>query len=524
MNPSVQLLIFVIGWIDLLTVSLSAASLSSSSAVINFRKEGHHVNEIPNPMTDPASCGRSQVAKTSICDPDALVSDADKNIIEGYINSLSRAQIAVAIIYKINYNGLNSKDDNTMEAAKYFSTELHNTWGVGSTTSNDGILIFLSISDRVVYLSTGSGVNHLLPQHLIDRIIENMKSDLRRGEYGKAIQKCIIQIDTILSGDSKSELEVKLSSSSSSEIGTYFSYIFYGLIFSFIIGSQYSKYRENQRLNSMQRGQAALDRLMKEVDQSSESFKFHSSSCPICLEAYPSKNLSSSSSSEMESEFGDGYGETSKTIIGPSSSGEHSNNSSSPEADATRRPMGLQCGHTFCFSCLETYLKSDTGKSCPICRAPVDINNPPRPPTHHHHQHHPSPNSTGYSTSSSDNSRRPCSDTFNTNDVTGAMPTSSSSRTTQLIPELQYRAQRMRLMYPNVMTAELLQSVNEAASRESFMEIRNNLASRSYDIQRAITSIQRRMEMSATRAGMSGSSRSFGGGSSFGGGGGGGRW
>lgn len=517
-NPSVRLCLFVIGWFALLIANLLA---SSSSAVITLKKEGHRVSEIPNPLTDPASCGRSQVARTSVCDPDALVSDADKDIIEGYINSLSRAQIAVAIIYKINHDGLNSKDDNTMEAAKFFSTELHNTWGVGSSTSNDGILIFLSISDRVVYLSTGSGVKHLFPQHRIDGVIDNMKSDLRKGEYGSAIQKCIIQIDAILSGDSNSELEEKLSSSSSSAIGVYFSYIFYSLFFCFIIGSQYSKYREYQRLNSMQKGQAALDRLMKEVEQSSESFKFHSSSCPICLEAYPSTNLSSSSpssSSDMESESGDACGETSKTIIAPSSSGEGSN-SSSPKVDATRRPMGLQCGHTFCFSCLETYLKSDTGKSCPICRAPVDINNPPVLPTHHHQ--HPSPYSTGYSTSS-DNSHRPCSDTFNTNDITGAMDT--TSRTTQLIPELQYRAHRMRVMYPNVMTAELLQSVNEAASRGSYMEIRNGLANRSHDIQRAITSIQRSMEQSATRTGKSGSSRSFGGGSSFGGGGGGGRW
>ena len=43
--------------------------------------------------------------------------------------------------------------------------------------------------------------------------------------------------------------------------------------------------------------------------------------------------------------------------------------------------MKLQCGHLFCFGCLSEYLKTNDGKKCPVCRAPVTGERPePGPP------------------------------------------------------------------------------------------------------------------------------------------------
>jgi len=115
---------------------------------------------------------------------------------------------------------------------------------------------------------------------------------------------------------------------------------------------------------------------------------------------------------------------------------------------------------------LETYLKSDAGKSCPICRAPVDINHPPPPaataPGHHRGHGHNTSGGGNWGTSSSDTSRRPCSETF---DSDTAATSSIPIHTTSLNRELLYRATRMRVLYPIVMTSELLQTVNDNVNR-----------------------------------------------------------
>lgn len=38
---------------------------------------------LPNPMLSPAACGRPGVARSSVCDPDSLLSKTEKDEIEG---------------------------------------------------------------------------------------------------------------------------------------------------------------------------------------------------------------------------------------------------------------------------------------------------------------------------------------------------------------------------------------------------------------------------------------------------------
>ncbi len=45
----------------------------------------------PNPQADPARCGRRQVARSWVCDPDGLVTKKSADVIEGVLKDIASA-------------------------------------------------------------------------------------------------------------------------------------------------------------------------------------------------------------------------------------------------------------------------------------------------------------------------------------------------------------------------------------------------------------------------------------------------
>ena len=46
----------------------------------------------PNPQTDPARCGRPGVAKSWVCDPDHILSQRSRNVVEGILQNIAGAR------------------------------------------------------------------------------------------------------------------------------------------------------------------------------------------------------------------------------------------------------------------------------------------------------------------------------------------------------------------------------------------------------------------------------------------------
>ncbi|RYH22437.1 TPM domain-containing protein [archaeon] len=186
----------------IVVILIGIAALLQCGAM--FQSAGRALADYPNPNLDPLACGRLEVARSSVCDPDKLLSKDDKNLIEGYINKISQAQVAIAVMDKMSMRGLSTTDIDT--ASERFARGLHDKWGVGDAEKQNGILLFFSISDRAVYISTGSGVQNILTYSTLQGLISNMKPMLRRKKYGIAIADCLIQVDLLLSGKAKSEI------------------------------------------------------------------------------------------------------------------------------------------------------------------------------------------------------------------------------------------------------------------------------------------------------------------------------
>lgn len=471
----------------------------------NRNQKGVSCESIPNPMLAPAECGRPGVKKSVICDMNNLLQKESKDVIEGRVMDVEGAEFGVAIISQmIPPEGVTDID----ESSKLFATRLHNSWGVGDQEKQNGVLIFISVKDRAVFLSRGSGLQKVLSDHTLDLLIEHMKPYLREGDYGKAIEATIVEIDMILHNKPSAAINRSHASSPSDNSGIG------GVILFFLIAGVAFFYSHRQTLHErgLRRGHVALSQLMRDVE-GSEDNRFEFTSCPICLEDF---HHPPGSAGHLEATIDTSGGLASSATGGNTS--PVSTLSSSTELSPLR-PMALHCGHAFCFKCLEEYLKDrNSDKKCPICRAPVDPAAPqaPRPPP----DQYPRPPASTNVNGSGDNPS--CSSTMGGSDAQyrSSTYTSSSFRMRRTAPEILYRMQRMRILYPTVMTTAVYNSMERAVEAESPTEFLRAASQRAEEVNKTLMDIAKRKE--AAKRGSSGSRSSFGGGRS--GGGRGGRW
>jgi uncharacterized membrane protein YgcG len=536
------------------------------------RSGGWSPAAFPNPMKEPQKCGRKDVPRSQVCDPDGVISRVSQDEIEGHINFIKSGQAAVAVVKKMD---LSIGGGDIDRAAEVFCRTLHDEWGVGDKVKNDGVVLFLSIEDRAVFISTGEGSQGRVSRSAVEGIIHRMKPFLRKSDYSGAIINAIIEVEMALNGKPIKGSHHRLPpSTQDDDLPSYAKLL---IFVSILAGVGGYGWWQNSRMKRLERGRLALDSLIREVDtaraaEEGDDKVFVTTSCPICLENFSEASPSTADNAETGTATKtEGLSSASDVdrLEGKESSAEKERDSSSSllrnltpsptsqvftaktPSQPSNRPMALRCGHTFCRECITAHLKTDAGRRCPICRHPVhkdyDGMDPQRPAA-------PRP---GYGTGT--NNTRPGDDdgtscrptTTSTGGNQGAsglesVDTSNPSRVNQdpmytdtssgwfgsqsrpsgfgaRAPEIRYRLNRMRYLYPDVMTVQLLHNMNRAVDRGSLHDMRTELSARSVEIQHTVTQMREAAAQAARSSGSRGSSgMSFGGGRSSGGGGG--RW
>lgn len=180
--------------------------LARGAAVTRWSPRG-----FPNPAMDSRQC-KSQ-GSTRICDPDGVLGEDDKSVLIDAIETFEDThtipcssvktdeggfdiQLAVALVNKMDLREYRNFEDKEKHAAEEFAITLHNTWGVGSDSpcGGTGILVFLSMHDRAIYISTGDALKPVLTDHRLDKVMTEMKPLLRQVKYGDALQTAVYEI------------------------------------------------------------------------------------------------------------------------------------------------------------------------------------------------------------------------------------------------------------------------------------------------------------------------------------------
>ena len=266
-------------------------------------------------------------------------------------------QIVVTVVEKLDVtlaSTLTETDIDVEELTRQFTTKLHNSWGIGrEITSHDGedsseklhlggtgVLVFLSVRDRVLYISVGGALDHILTSGRLNRVITDaMGPDLKKANYGLGLIKGIGAIVQLL-------VDNEEPSSSENNKPDSWNQIFLVLVvgFGFLYGRN-KRLQEQRQYAKVASQLSELDRARAELLQVSYQ---ETTSCPICLEDFASKKCGS-----------DGH------------------------------PIQLlRCGHVFDKTCYEQWISSGNGDitKCPVCRADVRIGHE-NPPIHQEVNH-----------------------------------------------------------------------------------------------------------------------------------------
>ncbi|MEH3114743.1 TPM domain-containing protein [Pedobacter terrae] len=152
----------------------------------------YHVKDIPDPKTN----GEGYVS-----DPDKILGAGAVAQLNNTIADFERetnVQVAVVVVNDFDHE----KEDFD------FAYELFNTWGIGSKTSNNGLLLFISKARRKYRFITGTGAEGVLPDVKLKHIAEqHLLPAFRENDFATGITNTINTIgEIILKPENKSEL------------------------------------------------------------------------------------------------------------------------------------------------------------------------------------------------------------------------------------------------------------------------------------------------------------------------------
>ncbi len=142
-------------------------------------------------------------------DPPRLVNDYSGTLTKSEVSQLENKLVAyndststqVAIVMIRTLDGYPIDD---------YAIQLAEKWGIGKAGKNNGVLIFIAVDDRKIFIPTGYGMEGVLTDGLVKRIIENdIKPSFREGDYFTGLDKATSTIFRLAAGEHLPDEETK---------------------------------------------------------------------------------------------------------------------------------------------------------------------------------------------------------------------------------------------------------------------------------------------------------------------------
>ena len=206
------------------------ASTPAQVSVANDMQEGQLTRNIPS-LDSP------------VIDQAGVLSPTDKQNLEQQIKDIYRqgkAQIGVIIVPTTGNEGIFD-----------FAMRVAEQWKLGSAKQDNGLLIVVAVNDHKLHIATGYGLEGVLPDIMINRIIRNqITPDFKQNQYGQGIQAGVNEIERVLNMDpetakkaadelkDRQEQAVKAQDAKDRSLTTTLVILVIGVFASFIIGNR----------------------------------------------------------------------------------------------------------------------------------------------------------------------------------------------------------------------------------------------------------------------------------------------
>jgi uncharacterized protein len=112
------------------------------------------------------------------------------NLLSGQVERQAHAQIAVATV-----------ETTEGEPIEQYAVDLYQAWGIGKKGSDRGVLVLFAVKDRKRFISTGYGLESILPDGKVGEIGRQMVPMLRNNDFDGAATLAVTQISQIIAQD-----------------------------------------------------------------------------------------------------------------------------------------------------------------------------------------------------------------------------------------------------------------------------------------------------------------------------------
>lgn len=204
----------------------------NSIAVANDMAEGQLSRDIPSlnqPVIDQAN----------------VLTAAEKQNLEQQIQDIYRqgkAQIGVIIVPTTGNEGIFD-----------FAMRVAEQWKLGSAKQDNGLLIAVAVNDHKLHIATGYGLEGVLPDIMVNRIIRNQITPaFKQNQFGQGIQAGVDEIERILDMDpetaakaadelkDRQDQAIKAQEAKDRTLTTTMIILIIGVFASFIVGNRLS--------------------------------------------------------------------------------------------------------------------------------------------------------------------------------------------------------------------------------------------------------------------------------------------
>ncbi len=152
-------------------------------------------------------------------------------------NDSTSTQIAVVIM----------RSTGNYEIAEY-SVQLFNKWKIGQASKNNGVLILVAVEDHKVWITTGYGIEGVLPDAICKRIVDrDIVPAFRRGDFYTGLEDGTNSIMSIVKGEFTAEEYMKAKKKKP----VFFPFFMFLFIIFIVIISRFGRVRRYARKNNL---------------------------------------------------------------------------------------------------------------------------------------------------------------------------------------------------------------------------------------------------------------------------------
>ena len=180
-------------------------------------------------------------SKTLVTDYTGTLTEGDRNTLEQKLvafNDSTSTQIAVVILKSVG--GYDISD---------YSVQLFNKWKIGQEKKNNGILILVAKEDRKMWITTGHGIEGVLPDVVCKRIIvQDIQPNFKAGNFYDGLDQATSSIMSIVKGEFTADSYMQRERPQSIP---WFPIVIFFFVFIIVIFSKVSRTRKYAQTNHL---------------------------------------------------------------------------------------------------------------------------------------------------------------------------------------------------------------------------------------------------------------------------------